>query len=110
MFADQVRIEGLRVLSAHHIEEGMQACADYILKQNPWASEKRTPEILAILFTYGAHAQAVIPTLEKAAEFFEAGEKNFPGELSKRKANDIREAITKIKASEERPKLIRVSR
>jgi len=109
MFADGIRIEGLRVLSAHHIEGGIQASADYILKQNPWASEKRTPEILSILLTYGAHAKAVIPELDKAAAFFEAGERNFPPKLSLQKAAAIQEAIKTIQASEDRPELIHIN-
>ena len=109
MYADEIRIEGLRVLSNNHIEEGIQPCADYILGQNPWASEKRTPEILKILLTYGSHAKAAIPTLERAAIFFEVDEKDLPKTLSLRKAADIREAIRTIKASNDRPKLIRLN-
>lgn len=109
MFADQIRVDGLRVLSANHVESGIQACADYILKQNPWASEKRTPEILKILLNYGAHAKSAIPTLERAAAFFEAGEKNFPMKLSSQKATAVRAAIRTIQASEDRPELIRIN-
>ncbi|MCU0714313.1 MAG: hypothetical protein MUC43_19840, partial [Pirellula sp.] len=29
MFADGVRLNGLKVLASHHIEEGIQACANY---------------------------------------------------------------------------------
>ena len=108
MFADQIRIEALKVLRANHVEEGMNACAGYILKQNPWASEKRTPEILKILLSYGTHAKSVIPTLERAAAYYEAGEEGFPKNLSKQKAENIREAIRTIQASKDSPKLIRI--
>ena len=108
MFADQIRIEALKVLRTHHVEEGMNACAGYILKQNPWASEKRTPEILKILLSYGTHAKSVIPTLERAAAYYEAGEEGFPKNLSKQKAENIREAIRTIEASKDSPKLIRI--
>ena len=105
MFAEEVRLAGLRVLSKHHIDSGIQASADHLLNQNPWASEKRTPEILETLLSYGAHDQAAIPALERAAAFYEAGEVDFPMSLSQQKAAAVRDAISKIKASEDRPEL-----
>ena len=105
MFAEEVRLAGLRVLSKHHIESGIQASADHLLNQNPWASEKRPPEILEILLNYGAHAQAAIPTLERAAAFYEAGEVDFPMHLSQQKAAAVRAAIVKIQTSEVHPEL-----
>jgi hypothetical protein len=105
MFADGVRLNGLKVLASHHIEEGMQASADYLRTQNPWASEERTPEILEILVRYGAEAQRVIPHLRETAAMFDKGEKNFPKSLSKRKAKDVRKAIETIEASKDRPEL-----
>jgi hypothetical protein len=108
MFADTVRLNGLRLLAAHHIEEGIAACADYVRSQNPWASEERIKEILPILLTYGAHAQRVIPQLREAVEYFETSEPNFPKRLSRQKAADVRETIAKIEASTERPELKRL--
>jgi hypothetical protein len=108
MFADGVRINGLKVLAAHHIEEGMQACADYLRTQNPWASEHRTPEILEILQKYGAEAQRVVPHLQETASMFQQGETDFPKRLSEQKARAVREAIATIEASTVRPKLKRL--
>jgi hypothetical protein len=108
MFADGIRVSGLEVLAAHHVAEGMQACADYLRSQNKWASEKRTPQLLKILSTYGAHAKAVIPHLRETAAMFDRGEENFPGNLSKQKAQMVREAITAIEASQDRPELTRI--
>lgn len=105
MFADGIRLDGLRVLAAHHLEEGMQACANYLREQNPWASEARTPEILEIFSAYGAHAHAVIPHLEATAADFADGEPDFPEKLSQRKAADVRMAIAKINAATARPEL-----
>ncbi|MDA7670257.1 hypothetical protein N8587_03005, partial [Akkermansiaceae bacterium] len=68
-------------------------------------SEKRTPEIMKILLTYGSHAKEIIPDLEVIATRFDGGEPNFPGRLSKQKAAILRETIEKIKASTEAPKL-----
>ena len=108
MFADGVRLAGLKLLATHHIEEGIAACADYVRTQNPWASQERIREILPILLQYGAHAQRVIPQLREAIEYFEQREPDFPKKLSLQKAADVREAIAKIEASQERPELKRV--
>lgn len=105
MFADDVRLAGLRVMASHHIEEGIRACADYLRDQNPWASQRRTPEILGILECYGQHAMAVVPQLESLAADFADGEPDFPMPLSQQKAAAVRESIGKIKASTARPEL-----
>jgi hypothetical protein len=108
MFADTVRVEGLRVMAAHRVEEGMLACVNYTRSQNRWASEKRTPELMKILLEYGAHAKSLVPQLEEIASYFEGGEPDFPRKLSKDKAAVVRETIRAIQASEARPELIRI--
>ena len=108
MFADGIRIAGLEVLAAHHIAEGIPACTDYILNQNIWASQIRTPEILKILVSYGAHAKSAIPQLKQAAEMFDKGEENFPKHMSVQKAADVRKAITEIEAATDKPELRRI--
>jgi len=105
MFADGIRIEGLKILAKHRIEEGIEACVQYTRGQNPWASEKRTPELMKILLTYGARAKPVIPDLQRIAESFEKGEKNFPRNLSLQKAKEVRDTIRAIEASNEYPEL-----
>lgn len=108
MFADGVRLNGLKVLASHHIEEGMQTCASYLRTQNPWASEHRTPEILKVLESYGAEAQRVVPDLRETAAMFDKGEVDFPKDLSKQKAKAVQKAIEAIEATEERPVLRRI--
>ncbi len=105
MFADGVRLNGLKLLASHHIEEGMQAAADYLRTQNPWASEHRTREILKVLEAYGAKAQVIIPHLEETAALFDQGEVDFPKKLSKQKARAVREAIQKIQSAKDHPEL-----
>lgn len=83
----------------------MQAAADYLRTQNPWASEHRTPEILEVLEAYGAEAQVIIPHLEETAAIFDQGEVDFPESLSKQKAKAIRNAIQKIKSAKDHPEL-----
>jgi hypothetical protein len=108
MFADGIRVAGLEVLAAHHVDEGMKACVDYIRSQNKWASEKRTPVLLRILQSYGAHAQAIVPQLRAIAASFDQGEAGFPGHLSKQKAAMLRDAAIAIESTQERPELTRI--
>jgi hypothetical protein len=110
MFADQVRIEGLQILATHHVEEGIQACVNYLGNQNPWASQIRTGEILKILISYGTHAKATIPTLTQLADTFSKGEPDFPKNLSLQKEKDVRDAILAIEASTETPTLIKIKK
>lgn len=108
MFADGVRMSGLKLLAKHRLEEGIAACAHYVRHQKPHASEKRTPEVLKILIGYGAHAQSSIPELERVADYFENDEPDFPKRLSLGKAKAVRDAILTIRAAVDRPALISI--
>ena len=108
MFADEIRVEGLRLLAQHRIQEGIAACVKYTRQQNPWSSENRTPELMKILLSYGAHGKAVIPELKKLADYFEKDEKNFPKKLMLQKAQCVRDTIAAIEASTDLPELISV--
>ena len=108
MFASEIRTEGLRIMAKHYVEEGIQACVTYCQTQNPWASEERVPQIMNILVSYGAHGQRVIPQLEALAADYAEGEPDFPRRLSGEKAASVRDAIEKIKASNNKPRLIRI--
>ncbi len=109
MFADEIRLEGLRVLAKHHIEEGIGACVKYAREQNPWASEIRTPEIMKLLLSYGTHAKVAIPELTRIASYFENEEPDFPRELMRKKARTVRETIAAIEASTDSPELIHLN-
>jgi len=108
MFADSIRVEGLRLLAKHGIEEGLAACVQYTRDQNPWDSQERTPELMKILLTYGTHAQAVIPELTKIADYFAKDEQDFPPELMVMKAKSVRETIRAIQAATDTPQLSRL--
>ena len=110
MFADGIRVEGLRLFAKHRIEEGIQACVRYARDQNPWESQIRTPELMEILLSYGTHAKAVIPELTELANYFEKDEPDFPKELMKQKAKSVRGTIRAIKATTETPELIRLNK
>ena len=109
MFADEIRLEGLRVLAKHHIEEGVAACVKYTREQNPWASELRTPEIMEVLLSYGTHAKVAIADLTRIANYFENEEPDFPKNLMRQKAKTVRETIAAIQASTHSPSLIRLN-
>jgi len=108
MFADEIRVEGVRLLAEHRVEEGIVACVTYAREQNPWASERRTPELMKILLSYGTHAKTVIPELTRLADYFEKDEKNFPAHLMKQKADNVRQTIRAIEDSTESPQLNRL--
>ncbi len=108
MFADGIRVEGLRLFAKHRIAEGIQACVQYTRQQNPWASEIRTPELMEILLSYGTHAKAVIPELTQLANYFENDEQDFPQHLMKQKAKCVRDTIQAIETSTETPELMRL--
>lgn len=108
MFADGIRLAGLEVLAAHHVAEGIPACTYYLLNQNIWASQIRTPEILKIFVSYGAHAKSAIPQLKQGAEMFDKGEKGFPKHMTLQKAADVRKAIAEIEAATDQPERRRI--
>ncbi len=108
MFADDIRVEGLRLLAKHRVQEGIAACVNYTRTQNPWASEKRTPELMTLLLGYGAHAKSTTGELKRIADYFENDEKDFPRALGLQKAKAVRETIRAIEASNAYPELIHI--
>ena len=105
MFANNVRLSGLKMMADHMLEEGIDANVDYIIGQPGWGSEKRTAVALRELVRYGAHAQRVIPRLEAAAKQFEEEAAKRRGKKPSQKVIDIRKAIEDIKASTKKPEL-----
>ena len=106
MFADEIRVEGLRVLAKQRIKEGIEACVRYTRDQNPWDSQDRTPKLMEILLSYGANAKPVIPELTRIADYFEKDEKDFPKDLMLRKAKCVRGTIRAIETATDKPELI----
>jgi hypothetical protein len=102
------RMEGARILSDWKVEEGIDAILFYAANQNHWGSAKRVPKLLDYLRGYGAHAKPTIPELEKLEADFADGEEGFPVDRSKLKAEAVRNAITFLKETEERPDLIQI--
>lgn len=108
MFADGIRLDGLRILAAQYVAEGLTAGVNYLRNQNPWGSEKRTIELTQILVSYGAAAQVFIPELTRIADGFATGEPNASKQSSLNKADTVRAAIREIAASNDRTELIHI--
>ena len=109
MFDGQIQDAGLDLYSRHHVSEGIEMIAHYTYLQKGHGSENRLPKYLDMLKRYGAHAKRAIPILEKAAHYFEHEEKNFPKQLSLKKAEAVRQAISEIKDLKGKPKLMELN-
>ncbi|HSP43350.1 MAG TPA: hypothetical protein VLO11_10805, partial [Luteolibacter sp.] len=68
MFADGIRMAGLRILVKHRVPEGIKACVEWVRTQNHWHSADRTAELMKILLEYGPAAKSAIPELKAIAE------------------------------------------
>ncbi len=101
MFASGVREAGINLMAKHHAREGMELAAWYISNQKFHGSDGGTKFCLKVLVEqYGGHAKAVLPELEKAAQYWSpdglAGqEPSAPGILAM-----IREGIAAIEKAE----------
>ncbi|MCC6409346.1 MAG: HEAT repeat domain-containing protein [Planctomycetes bacterium] len=104
MFAEEIRVAGLRLLARHRVREGLRACVDYARRQNSWGSETRMGEILGCLEAYGAHARELLPELRELAAACR-DEADFPEDCKQKKVAAVEAAIRAVEASEERPVL-----
>jgi len=64
---------------------------------------------MKILMSYGTHAKAVIPELNRIANYFENDEPDFPRKLMRQKAKTLRDTIASIEAATNSPSLIRLN-
>ncbi len=67
MFADGVRIEGLRLFAKHRIQEGVRLCIDLMDIQR-WNKKSRIGAYLEVLESYGPGAKSVAPDLKQLAQ------------------------------------------
>jgi hypothetical protein len=109
MFDGQIQTAGLELLSKHRVSEGIELLADYVRLQKQHGSQKHIITLLKMFKPYGAHAQRAIPRLEKAIQYFEKEEKDFPRDMSMQKAEMVRETIKEIRAMKEKPELRKMS-
>jgi len=109
MFADTIRVAGLKLFAQHHISEGLELSVDYIKTQKKHGSQKRIHKLIKFIISYGAHAKRVIPQLKQIIYYFENVEKDFPKRLSLEKAKALKQLIEKIKDLKEKPSLVKLS-
>lgn len=97
MYADEIRVAGLKLLAKHRRPEGMQACVDYARHQNPWASQDRMGEIMQALVTYGSAAKPLVPQLKQLAQECR-DEQDFPDDCKAKKVAAVEAAIAALDA------------
>jgi hypothetical protein len=67
MFADGVRLDGLKLFAKHHIKEGIPLCID-LMDIDRWGKGRRIPTCLETLKSYGTAAKPMIPRLRELHE------------------------------------------
>ncbi len=67
MFADGIRIEGLKLLAKHRVAEGIPLCFSFLDLQR-WNKRSRIEQCLDALEMYGAAAKPMVPRLEQLAK------------------------------------------
>ena len=67
MFADNIRMAGLDLLSRMRIREGMALCIEQ-MEPDRWAQNRRIPRCLASLKRYGGNARTLLGRLKKVRE------------------------------------------
>jgi hypothetical protein len=64
MFADGVRVAGIKVLAKHRIKEGVPLCLSFI-DINRWNKRSRIKECLDVVGMYGSAAKPLLPELRQ---------------------------------------------
>ena len=104
MFANEIRMAGLRALSKYNFREGIRVSLKFAQTQSPHGSEKRMGEIMKELLRYGSAAKEVLPDL-KVLIIQCQEEKDFPDWAKKMKIISVEEAIKAIESTSTQPEL-----
>ncbi len=104
MFANEIRMAGLRALSKYNFREGIRVSLKFAQTQSPHGSEKRMGEIMKELLRYGSAAKEVLPDL-KVLIIQCQEEKDFPDWAKKMKIVSVEEAIKAIESTSIQPEL-----
>jgi len=100
MFADNIRLSGLDLLSARRITEGMHLCI-VVIEPSRWHTDIRLQRCLPYLLRYGAAAKAVLPELKQVRDEY--------AQLDARKNAEsiaaVEKAIAEIQAATDAPPL-----
>jgi hypothetical protein len=97
MFADGVRLNGLKLMLANNIEEGVQMTIDY-MSESRWGQGRRQREVLPILQGYGPAAKKALPILFELKKTWSARKK-----VNKRDMDRLDAAIEEIQTGEAKP-------
>ena len=107
MFGNEIRMGGFKALTKYNFKEGIEAGIALARTQGGHGSEKRTGEIMKLLVGYGKAAQPAIPQLRELIVELNEQVKNreFPGDLNKRRTGDVEDAIKAIETATTQPEL-----
>ena len=104
MYANEVRIAGVNLMAKYHIKEGTPAIVRYATTQGDWASENRTPVIMAALKSYGSAAKETLPALRDLVATWSIAT-DFPDDCNKKRLDAVEDAIRAIGAATDAPAL-----
>ena len=99
MFADGVRVQGVRLMAKHGVREGLDAGAK-LITEDRWGSHGRITNGLPAMKGYGAAVKEHLPMMKKMIE-----QRYRKDEKNRKKCLAILEAMAKDKA----PKLISIA-
>ena len=112
MFANEIRMGGMKALVKYHFKEGIDACVILAKFQGGHGSETRTGEIMKDLVGYGRAARKVVPELRALIVQFndECRSGGFPEDCNKMRVASLKEAIKAIEAAKDEPKMRSIGR
>jgi hypothetical protein len=107
MFANEIRMGGMKALVKYRFKEGIDACVTLAKFQGGHGSETRTGEIMKDLIGYGKAARTVIPQLKELIAQFNDECKNdgFPEGCNNQRVASVKDAIKTIEAATTEPKM-----
>ena len=104
MFANEIRMAGLKALSKYHFQEGIRVSLKFAQTQSAHGSESRMGEIMRELLRYGTAARVVLPDLKKLIIQCQE-ELDFPDWARKRKIEAVEKAIQALDLATTQPEL-----
>ncbi len=104
MFANEIRLAGLKALSKYHFQEGIRVAVKFAATQSNHGSENRMGEIMKELLGYGAAAKVVLPDLKKLV-IQSNTDPDFPDWAKERRTASVVEAIKALEAATDQPEL-----
>ncbi len=108
MFSNAIRMGAFKALTKYHFKEAIALGVEFAKTQGGHGSQKRTPEIMKQLVSYGTAAREALPGLRELIVSFneQVAAKNFPGgELNALRVHAVEDAIKAIEAATTQPEL-----